>query len=72
MWPEKLDVPLLIMHGGNDRTVDPTQVLSLASKLQQLGKRYELVIRAGANHTLAQWSTGRDALAIEWFRRHLD
>ena len=69
-WPEKLDVPLLIMHGGNDRSVHPTQSLGLASKLQGLGKEYELVVRAGGNHSMSQWRE-RDAAVIEWFQRYM-
>jgi dipeptidyl aminopeptidase/acylaminoacyl peptidase len=70
-WASQLDVPLLIMHGGADRDVAPSHALALASKLQELGKPYELVIRSGANHVLTQWRKERDAHAVEWFRRHL-
>lgn len=58
------------MHGGNDASVSPSQALALASKLQSLGKAYELVIRSGSNHVLTDWRVGRDRHAIEWFRRH--
>jgi dipeptidyl aminopeptidase/acylaminoacyl peptidase len=37
-WPEALDVPLLIMHGGADWSVNPSQSLTIAQKLQDLGK----------------------------------
>jgi dipeptidyl aminopeptidase/acylaminoacyl peptidase len=70
-WPEKLTVPLLIMHGGQDQDVPPAQSLALAMKLQELGKPYEVIIRAGANHILGEWRAERDAQAIEWFRRHM-
>jgi dipeptidyl aminopeptidase/acylaminoacyl peptidase len=70
-WPEQFSVPVLIMHGGSDTDVPPAQSLALAAKLQQLGKPYELVIRAGANHVLTQWRVQRDAHAVEWFRRHM-
>jgi dipeptidyl aminopeptidase/acylaminoacyl peptidase len=70
-WPEAIQVPLLIMHGGDDRDVPPAQALALAAKLQALGRTYELIIRAGANHVLTQWRNERDAHAIEWFRRHM-
>ena len=70
-WPEKLDVPLLILHGAKDRSVDPAQSIKLASKLQELGKEYELVIRSGGNHSITQWRE-RDAAVIDWFRRHME
>jgi dipeptidyl aminopeptidase/acylaminoacyl peptidase len=70
-WAERLRVPLLIMHGGKDRDVPPAQALSLATKLQEVGLPYELIIRAGASHSMSQWRAERDAHAIEWFRRHM-
>jgi dipeptidyl aminopeptidase/acylaminoacyl peptidase len=70
-WPEKLTVPLLIMHGGQDSDVPPAQSLALAARLQELGRPYELIVRAGANHVLGQWTAERDAHAIEWFQRHM-
>jgi dipeptidyl aminopeptidase/acylaminoacyl peptidase len=51
--------------------VAPSQSLARALRLEQLGKPYELVIRAGDNHVLTGWRLERDAQAIDWFRRHL-
>jgi len=70
-WPERLNTPLLIMHGGNDHEVPPSQSLALAMRLEQLGKSYELVVRAGDNHVLTGWRLERDGQAIDWFRRHM-
>lgn len=70
-WPERFSVPILIMHGGSDSDVAPSHALALATKLQQLGKTYELIIRSGANHVLTEWRKERDAHAIEWFRKHM-
>ena len=70
-WAERIDVPLLILHGGRDESVSPTHALALATRLQALGKPYELVIRSGANHVLTEWREERDRHAIEWFRRHM-
>ena len=53
-WPEHLDAPLLIMHGGNDRSVSAGQSLALAEQLQKLGKTYELIIYAQDNHYLSR------------------
>jgi dipeptidyl aminopeptidase/acylaminoacyl peptidase len=70
-WADKFDVPVLIMHGGADQDVSPSHSLALAQKLQALGKPYQLIIRAGANHNLSGWVAERDAQAIEWFRQHM-
>ena len=72
MWADRIKAPLLIMHGGDDRDVPPAQALALASKLQAAGAKYELIIRAGANHVLTQWRHQRDTHAVEWFRRHME
>jgi dipeptidyl aminopeptidase/acylaminoacyl peptidase len=70
-WPDQFATPILIMHGGADSDVPPAQALALAMRLQELGKPYELIIRAGAHHVLTEWRTERDAHAIDWFRRHM-
>jgi dipeptidyl aminopeptidase/acylaminoacyl peptidase len=70
-WAEKLNVPLLVMHGGADWSVDPAQSLDLARKLQKLGKSYELVIYAGDGHILLRNEEDRDRRALAWFERHL-
>lgn len=70
-WAERFDTPVLIMHGGADQDVSPSHALALATRLQELGKTYQLIIRSGADHHLYGWLAERDAQAIEWFRRHL-
>lgn len=70
-WPERLNVPLLIMHGGDDRSVNTTQSLALAQELQKLGRVYELVIYAEDNHSLSKNQEERDRRTISWFKRHM-
>jgi dipeptidyl aminopeptidase/acylaminoacyl peptidase len=70
-WPGKIGAPLLLMHGGADKQVDPLQTLQLAMRLQELRRPYALSIFSGANHTLSEVAAERDRQAIEWFRRHL-
>lgn len=70
-WIEKLNTPLLIMHGGADPLVSPLQSLALAEKLQQAGKVYELVVYAEDNHILSKNSLDRDRRALAWFKQHL-
>jgi dipeptidyl aminopeptidase/acylaminoacyl peptidase len=69
-FAEQLDVPLLLLHGGNDQSVPPAQALALATRLQALGKTYQLIVRAGANHSMSQWRRERDAAIVEWFRKY--
>jgi len=70
-WADRITAPLLIMHGGDDTSVNPAHALQLATALQRSGKPYELVIAAGARHVLDPFEAERDERAIHWFRRYL-
>jgi len=70
-WVEKLNVPLLLMHGGADRTLDPMQTIKFAERLQTLKKPYELIIYSGDNHSISMNQIHRDGRAAAWFRKHL-
>lgn len=63
-WAGRITAPLLIMHGGDHTTVNPTHALQLAAALQRSGKPYELVIAAGARHVPEPFEGERDARAI--------
>ncbi len=71
MWADKLGVPLLLMHGGSDKSVDPKQTLDLAAALHKLGKPYELRMYPGDNHSITANQKDRDARAAAWFKKHL-
>jgi dipeptidyl aminopeptidase/acylaminoacyl peptidase len=71
-WPESIDAPLLIMHGGRDWRCDPaSQCLPLAQKLQRLKKTYELVIYAQDDHFLSLNREDSDRRIVAWFRRFM-
>ena len=70
-WPDRLTVPLLIMHGGKDWSVNPDHSLRLAQQLQKLDRTYELIIYAEDNHSLTKNHADRDRRTIAWFKRHL-
>lgn len=69
-WPERISVPVLIMHGGADSDVSPAHALKLASALQALGRPYELKIFEGERHVIPGRAAERDADAVRWFRAH--
>jgi dipeptidyl aminopeptidase/acylaminoacyl peptidase len=68
-WPEKINPPVLLMHGGADRQVSPIHAIQLASALAKLGRPYELKIFYGEDHVAAQRAQERDEEAVKWFRR---
>lgn len=70
-WAEKIHVPVLLMHGGADSSVDPMQTLNLAQLLQKLNRSYELMIYHGDNHVLSRNQKDRDARAVAWFKKHI-
>ena len=71
LWADQLNVPLLIMHGGSDKSVNTEQSLTLAQQLQKLGRVYELIVYAEDNHFLSKNQEDRDRRAIDWFKRYL-
>jgi dipeptidyl aminopeptidase/acylaminoacyl peptidase len=71
LWPERVDVPVLLMHGGQDESVSPMHSLRMAEALQERQKEYALIIFAEDNHVLSVHREERDAQALKWFRAHL-
>ena len=71
-FADKINVPVLIQHGGADwRSGVGSQALGLASKLQALGKTYELHIYAGDDHGININRLDRERKIVEWFKRYL-
>ena len=58
---EKLERPLMIMHGTNDRNVPLRESLQLIDRLVKLGKRFELMIYPGETHFFRRDFVLRDA-----------
>jgi len=71
-WPEKINVPVLLMNGGADRQVSPLHAIQLASAFEKLGKQYELKISYGEDHISPRRALERDEDVVRWFRRFDD
>jgi len=71
LWADQLTVPLLIMHGGADKGVNPDHALNLAQRLQKLGRIYELIVYAEDGHILPHNQEDRDRRATSWFKRFI-
>jgi carboxymethylenebutenolidase len=69
---EKLQAPVLLIYGENDKGVPPEKGQELAEKLRNLGKEVELVIYPGADHAFFNDSRPEvhhpDAAADAWRR----
>ncbi len=71
-WAEKINVPVFIMHGSQDwRATAGGQALPLASKLQSLGKTYQLLIYAGDDHGIWHNRFDKEQRTIEWFKKYM-
>ncbi|HSR70308.1 MAG TPA: prolyl oligopeptidase family serine peptidase [Acidobacteriota bacterium] len=69
-WADRISVPLMILHGGEDQSIPPLHALKLAEKLEEYGKTYELLIYANDNHILSRHRNPRDRRVAAWFRSH--
>ena len=70
-WPEKVTVPLLMIHGADDEEVPVSQPLEFAARLSSLRKEYELIVYAKENHEALNNRRDRDARIVAWFKRYL-
>ncbi len=68
----RLEAPILLIYGENDRGVPPDHGRELEKKLLSLGKRAELIVYPGADHAFFNDSRpavyNRDAAADAWRR----
>jgi dipeptidyl aminopeptidase/acylaminoacyl peptidase len=70
-WVEQINVPVLILHGGADRSVPPTEPLTFAQRLQGLGRKYELIIYAEDMHETFMNREDRNKRVTHWFKKRL-
>lgn len=71
-WAEKINVPVLIIHGSADWRADTSsQALPLAQKLQELGKTYELIIYAKDDHGVSWNRADSEKRIVQWFKRNM-
>ena len=70
-WPEKIDVPVLILQGTGDWRVSPAEALLFAQKLQAAGKPYELIMYANDDHGMSVNRTDSHRRIVTWFKKHM-
>ena len=67
-WAQRITVPLLLIHGGADEAVAPSQTTRLAA---QLPNEHEVVIFPGDDHRVSNHTEERNDRVIEWFQSHV-
>jgi dipeptidyl aminopeptidase/acylaminoacyl peptidase len=70
-WPEKINVPLLIIQGTDDQHVPIQEVKDFAERLKVLNKVHELVIYPEGDHTLDKVKEDKDNHILAWFDKYL-
>lgn len=70
-WPSAINAPVLMLQGGKDWRVPPSQALGLAMKLDAYQRPYELVVFDDDDHPLSFHWRERDERIICWFKSHL-
>jgi len=71
-WPEKIDVPILILHGEDDCRVKVSQAKKLTEKLREADKVHELVVFPKGDHGLDTHRSQRNQKIFDWFERYLN
>ncbi len=70
LWPEKITVPLLLLHGDNDRDVDVSDSIVLDEAIKGAGGVCELVVYQGGGHALLRhWSDVLER-CMAWLARY--
>lgn len=67
---EKLDVPILVVHGRLDDEVPASQALSVATQLQRAGTPVEALIYGYGDHALLEQRKEWQARVMDWIDRH--
>jgi dienelactone hydrolase len=68
LWADKIGVPLLIIHGGDDQALPPQAAWDLALKMKEFGNLYELVVYARDDHPVNNNAEDRLRRTIDWFQ----
>ncbi|WP_442598517.1 alpha/beta hydrolase family protein [Neobacillus sp. D3-1R] len=70
-WPDKINIPILILHGDNDNRVHVEDSIELSKLLEEHSKIYKLVIYPEGDHRLSNYQQERDKEIFEWFDHYL-
>jgi dipeptidyl aminopeptidase/acylaminoacyl peptidase len=68
-WADKLRAPMLIMHGGADTDIPPSQSARMDAELTRLGKTHEYRVFEDQQHVIGGRGAERDAATVAWFKR---
>jgi dipeptidyl aminopeptidase/acylaminoacyl peptidase len=69
----RITAPLLVLHGGTDPRVPPTEAALLVAALEEMGATYDHHVYPDEGHGFRSMANQADALRrmVAWFDRHL-
>ena len=72
-WVDKIDkrVPILLLHGSEDRRVSAGSALRMATELHSSGHPFRFVLFENGDHGLTQHSEEVQRMIIGWFDEYL-
>ena len=70
-WPERINVPVLIIHGERDLNVSLNQAENFAIRLKKAGKIHELAIFKRDDQWVSIHRKERNHKILDWFRKYL-
>ena len=70
-WHNKINEPLLILHGTDDSRVEVSEAQQLVDSFNIMGRKdFKYKFFEGGNHILSNVINERDSLIINWFKTH--
>ena len=70
-WPERINVPVLIIHGERDLNVSPNQAENFAIRLKKAGKIHEFALFQRDDQWVSIHRKERNHMIFDWFRKYL-
>lgn len=69
-WPEKITVPLLLLHGDADTKVDVSHARRMEARLRALGREVKYIEFANGGHGLVRENDTVMREVAEWFTKY--
>jgi dipeptidyl aminopeptidase/acylaminoacyl peptidase len=71
-WLHEIGVPILILRGERDKSIDVSQSKKLSERLIREGIMHELVVFLKGYHSLSAHRPEVHQGIYEWFEKHID
>lgn len=69
-WADKINIPLLIIHGDKDKNVNVQEAKKLAHELERYNKEFKLLVFPDGSHGLYEYEQEVNSAILNWFENH--